>query len=191
MTMLSTSTDLLLQMDHFIHQGGIILWVILLVAFLIFGISSERVLYVLFSYPRQVKVWRQQWHRYSGVQSWSAMRIREATLAESQLQLNRLLWLLKTSVVVCPLLGLTGTVYGMIHVFDGLSFTGTGNPRLLSSGIFQATIPTMAGMLVGIIGLILRQQILRMTQKRQQQFANSLSVDVDVKTSTNNKGKPQ
>jgi biopolymer transport protein ExbB len=104
------------------------------------------------------------------------LRIRQAILASSQIELSRMLWLLKSCVVVCPLLGLTGTVAGMITVFEGLSFTGNGNPRLLSSGIFQATIPTMAGMLIGIIGMILRQQILRLTQQRQRHFAQTLLI---------------
>ncbi|MCP5207239.1 MAG: MotA/TolQ/ExbB proton channel family protein [Hahellaceae bacterium] len=165
------------QVQHFLQQGGSILWAILLVALMIFAISTERALYVLFGYPRQSKQWLQQWQSFTNNQSWMALRIRQAILASSQIELNRALWLLKSCVVVCPLLGLTGTVAGMISVFEELSFTGNGNPRLLSSGIFQATIPTMAGMLIGIIGMILRQQILRLTQKRQRSFAHSMSIE--------------
>ena len=52
-----------------------------------------------------------------------------------------------------PMIGLLGTVYGMIEVFEVLSFMGTGNPRAMSSGVAKATIPTMAGMVVALSGV--------------------------------------
>ena len=52
-----------------------------------------------------------------------------------------------------PMIGLLGTVYGMIEVFEVLSFMGTGNPRAMSSGVAKATIPTMAGMVISLFGL--------------------------------------
>lgn len=172
--------ELLLQFESFTHQGGVLLWAILLVAFIIFAISGERALYVFFTHPRQAKIWQQQWQSLPQTHTWSALRMREAMLAQSQILLNQTMWLLKSCVMVCPLLGLTGTVAGMISVFDNLSFTGSGNPRLMSSGIFQATIPTMAGMLVAIIGMVLRQQVVRLTQKKQRQFASSLAIQHQV-----------
>ena len=46
------------------------------------------------------------------------------------------------------MLGLLGTVYGMIEVFEVLAVLGTGNPRAMSTGVAKATIPTMAGMTI-------------------------------------------
>ena len=60
---------------------------------------------------------------------------------------------------MCPMIGLLGTVYGMIEVFEVLSFLGTGNPRAMSSGVAKATIPTMASMVITIISLYFRQDI--------------------------------
>ena len=57
------------------------------------------------------------------------------------------------------MIGLLGTVYGMIEVFEVLSFLGTGNPRAMSSGVAKATIPTMASMVITIISLYFRQDI--------------------------------
>jgi biopolymer transport protein ExbB len=51
------------------------------------------------------------------------------------------------------MLGLLGTVVGMIHVFDVMSVTGNGNARAMASGISKATITTMAGMVIAISGL--------------------------------------
>ena len=56
-------------------------------------------------------------------------------------------------MLILPLLGLLGTVVGMIKVFDVMTFFGTGNARLMASGVSQATIPTMAGLVAAISGL--------------------------------------
>ena len=58
-------------------------------------------------------------------------------------------------IALCPLLGLLGTVTGMIEVFDIMAITGTGNARLMASGIARATLPTMTGLFVSIVGLFL------------------------------------
>ena len=67
--------------------------------------------------------------------------------------------LLDGLIGMCPMLGLLGTVYGMIEVFEVLSFLGTGNPRAMSSGVAKATIPTMASMVITLFGLYFRQDL--------------------------------
>ena len=57
------------------------------------------------------------------------------------------------------MIGLLGTVYGMIEVFEILSFLGTGNPRAMSSGVAMATIPTMTGMVISLFGLYFYQDV--------------------------------
>ena len=53
------------------------------------------------------------------------------------------------------MLGLLGTVTGMIEVFDIMAITGTGNARAMAGGIARATLPTMTGLFVSIVGLFL------------------------------------
>jgi len=159
---------------HLFNQGGGVLWAISAVALLILLLASERLLFVSINYRQYQQNIVNKWHHRNDTHSWQAYQIREAILAESNLKLNSALWLIKICVVVCPLLGLLGTVTGMISVFDVLSYSGTGNPRLMAAGIFQATIPTMAGMIVAIIGLVLRQQVLRLVRKKQGELAQQL-----------------
>lgn len=59
-------------------------------------------------------------------------------------------------IALCPMLGLLGTVYGMIEVFEVLAVLGTGNPRAMSTGVAKATIPTMAGMTIALSGLFFK-----------------------------------
>jgi len=56
---------------------------------------------------------------------------------------------------ITPMMGLLGTVIGMIKAFNVISLSGTGNPGLVASGISEALITTAAGMLVGIPALVL------------------------------------
>lgn len=57
---------------------------------------------------------------------------------------------------VAPLLGLLGTVTGMIATFDVLAFFGTGNAKAMASGISEALITTQTGLLVSIPGLYMK-----------------------------------
>jgi len=82
-----------------------------------------------------------------------ALYIREGIISEARISMEKTVTIIKMLVALCPLLGLLGTVTGMIHVFDVMAVTGTGNARAMASGVSQATIPTMAGMVVAIAGL--------------------------------------
>jgi len=73
--------------------------------------------------------------------------------------------LLDGLIGMCPMIGLLGTVYGMIEVFEVLSFLGTGNPRAMSSGVAKATIPTMASMVITLFGLYFRQDLTQRISK--------------------------
>lgn len=77
----------------------------------------------------------------------------EASLLEEQ-SLTRGLRPLATIAQVAPLLGLLGTVTGMIIAFGEISASGTGNPGLLAGGIGQALVTTAAGLIVAIPVLI-------------------------------------
>jgi len=66
---------------------------------------------------------------------------------------RRLVWL-QTIAQVAPLLGLLGTVLGMIKVFASISLSGIGDPQVLSEGISQALITTAVGLAIGIPTLV-------------------------------------
>ena len=69
--------------------------------------------------------------------------------------LNSNLRVLGAVANITPMLGLLGTVFGMIKAFNVISQSGTGNPGLVASGISEALITTAAGMMVGIPALAL------------------------------------
>lgn len=69
-------------------------------------------------------------------------------------RLERYLSVLGTIAAIAPLLGLLGTVIGMIKVFTAIVTQGTGNPAVLAGGISEALITTAAGLTVAIPALI-------------------------------------
>jgi biopolymer transport protein ExbB len=77
----------------------------------------------------------------------------EATLEEEQ-YLAKGLRALATVAQIAPLMGLLGTVTGMIVAFQEISIQGTGNPAALADGIGQALVTTAAGLIVAIPTLI-------------------------------------
>jgi biopolymer transport protein ExbB len=69
-------------------------------------------------------------------------------------ELERFLNALGTIAAISPLLGLLGTVIGMIEAFDAITSQGVGDPRMLSGGIGEALITTAAGLIVAIPALL-------------------------------------
>ncbi len=76
-------------------------------------------------------------------------------------QLQRRLSVLGVTAAVAPLLGLLGTVTGMISTFSAITTHGTGDPHLLSDGISEALITTQLGLAVAVPALLLHTGLLR------------------------------
>jgi len=76
---------------------------------------------------------------------------------EVKYALERNLTMLGTIATISPLLGLLGTVLGMITAFTGLTETTGANPDLLASGISQALITTAFGLFIAVPGLVLHK----------------------------------
>ena len=93
------------------------------------------------------------WEGRTERRSWSAHAIRDSIISETAEKITGNLQLVQTCVALAPLLGLLGTVTGMVAVFEAMATQG-GNARSMAAGVSQATIPTMAGMIVSISGLL-------------------------------------
>lgn len=86
------------------------------------------------------------------------LRLGEAVLLEVP-RINRFLPLLKIIAAVAPLMGLLGTVTGMIVTFQAITLFGAGDPRLMAGGISQALITTVLGLCVAIPMLLLHNLV--------------------------------
>ena len=69
-------------------------------------------------------------------------------------KIERHLFWLQTVAQASPLLGLLGTVFGMIRMFGAVSLSGLGDPQILSRGISEAMLATAEGLCIGIPALV-------------------------------------
>lgn len=137
----------------FLNAGGNVLVVIFFTTIILWALIAERFYFFRTKYPILLKELEEKWMAREDKSSWTAARIRDYLISKTSSELYHNIAIIKTVVALCPLLGLMGTVTGMIAVFDVMATTGTGNARLMASGISMATIPTMAGMVAALSGI--------------------------------------
>lgn len=158
----------------FMERGGNVLWLILLTLVLLWSLIVERFMYYKNEYPVDRKNAVDEWMAREDKSSWYAHKIRQAKISEISKKLTQNISFVKMLVAMCPLMGLLGTVTGMIAVFDVMAETGTGNARMMASGISMATIPTMSGMVAALSGLYFGNLLESKVKKEQQKLADSL-----------------
>lgn len=159
----------------FLDRGGQVLWLIMFTTLLLWTFIFERYLFFTKTYPHYAENLRKKWMARSDRSSWWAYKIRDKMISEAKIELNHFIPFIKTLVALCPLFGLLGTVTGMIAVFDVMALTGTGNARMMASGISMATIPTMAGMVASLSGLYLGAQLEKKAKREARKIAESLT----------------
>jgi biopolymer transport protein ExbB len=148
-----------------LQQGGIVGYIIVAIGILGLIISAERYIGLSLS-SRQIKRQKEQPQQhnlnnplgrvlsvFTPSQPMSTetlgLKLDEAILRETP-SLEKRLLMLGLFATICPLLGLLGTVIGMIETFQSIALFGTGDPKLMSAGISQALITTGLGLIVAL-----------------------------------------
>ena len=98
------------------------------------------------------------------------LKLSEAIIKETP-KLNKLIPILKIIAVVAPLMGLLGTVTGMIQTFQMITLHGTGDPKLMAGGISTALVTTVLGLTVAI-PMVFLHTIVASRAKRVSQILN-------------------
>jgi biopolymer transport protein ExbB len=163
--------------SRFMDMGGDVLWGIALMLFLMWTLVFERILYFKNGWKTDVSRTIAIWEARGERQSWNAKQIREKLISQASMQINQYLPIIKTLVALCPLLGLLGTVTGMIEVFNIMAVTGGGDAKSMAGGVSRSTIPTMAGMVAAISGLFANTYITRNAKRQNQFLEDNLTVD--------------
>lgn len=159
----------------FFEAGGDVLWAIFAVTTLMWTFIIERLWFMSRILPGRIEQTLRAWQDLPELSNWQQSSVRRQLISEVAIEARRYLVLIKTLMAVLPLLGLLGTVTGMIQVFDVMAFTGTGNARLMADGVSAATIPTMSGLVAALSGLYLATH-LEQTADRRVQLAEDLLV---------------
>ena len=161
----------------FMDKGGDVLWLIALLLFVMWTLIFERVWYLKFGWKKDVGEVIAKWEGRAERKSWEAHQIRTMLVSQARMQINRNLPVIKTLVALCPLLGLLGTVTGMIEVFNIMAVTGGGDAKSMAGGVQQATIPTMAGMVAALSGVFANTYVTRIAQREGEFLRDNLTTD--------------
>lgn len=170
-------TDSIEAIRDFMELGGPVLRWIALTIFVMWVLIVERILFFRTTMKSLAADILEQWEARPERKSWNAHQIREALLAQFHMATHKSIPLIQTLVALCPLLGLMGTVTGMIKVFEVMAVSGSGNVRAMAAGVSQATIPTMAGMVGALSGVLLVTLLSRRAANEVEFLEDTLTMD--------------
>ena len=136
-----------------VEAGGVAVEWIFIACILMWTITFERYHFFRKRLGPEAAAMLAQWQARQDHASWTAHQIRRAMISRLNVAMNANLGILRVLVPLCPLLGLLGTVTGMLEVFDSMAARGSADARTMASGVSQAMVCTMTGLAVSITGL--------------------------------------
>jgi len=169
--------DAIEAIRDFMILGGPVLRLIAFTIFLMWVLIVERIMYFRTTMKTMASEIHDEWESRPERRSWNAQQIRELLISQFDMATNKGISMIQTFVALCPLLGLLGTVTGMISVFQVLAVSGSGNVRAMAAGVSQATVPTMAGMVGALSGVLLVTILSRRAAREVQFLEDSLTMD--------------
>ena len=170
-------SDAIEAIRDFMNLGGPVLKVIAITIFLMWVAIVERIMFFRTSMNMMSREIHDNWEGRAERRSWNALQIRELMISRFSEATNQGISLIQTLVALCPLLGLLGTVTGMISVFQVMAVSGSGNVRAMAAGVSQATVPTMAGMVGALSGVLLVTLLTRRAAREVEFLEDSLTTD--------------
>ena len=164
------------DLQAFLDRGGPVLLVIMLATFFMWGLILERVFYFRFAHKQvaadAIAEWRSRSDRKSTLAHW----VKDKLVSEVRMKAEQNVQLTKAMVALAPLHGLLGTVTGMVAVFDIMAITSGADAKAMSAGVSRATIPTMAGMVASLSGILFTSGMDRRVNRSVQQVEDAMEI---------------
>ncbi len=139
--------------NELIEGGGLFVEFILICGVVLWTLTFERIWYFTRVLPKETQATIARWRERNDHVSWCARQIRAAMISKLNASMTGPLPLMNVLVPLSPLLGLIGTVSGMLEVFDSMALRGSADARTMANGVSHAMICTMSGLAVSITGL--------------------------------------
>jgi biopolymer transport protein ExbB len=139
--------------DALVSEGGPFVLGIFLSGVVMWAIILERYVFFFSVLPRLVRKANDTWKARADHTSWCARQIRQMLISQVNAAMTSSFPIMQVLVPLSPLLGLVGTVSGMLEVFDSMALRGSADARTMASGVSTAMICTMTGLAVSISGL--------------------------------------
>ena len=160
----------------FLEAGGDVLYLIALATFIMWALIFERIWYINTEHKQDVGRALEYWEDRPERTSWHAHMIRLRLISEVNTNLNANMAFIKTLISLLPLLGLLGTVTGMVQVFEAMTYSG-GNARSMAAGVSAATIPTMSGMVATLSGVLANTFLAAEVASEESYMEDTLTMD--------------
>ncbi len=143
-----------LQAVHRMRElGGPIVDLIFIASLLMWALVIERTWYFSRVLPIEASRLLDEWNARQHRHSWASRNIRQAMISRLNGAMTSKMELLRVLVPLAPLLGLLGTVSGMLNVFDSMAARGSADARSMANGVSEAMVCTLTGLAVSISGL--------------------------------------
>jgi biopolymer transport protein ExbB len=165
------------SLQAYLASGGEVTFAIMVLAFILWGLIVERLIYWGTAHGGVARRARRAWEARKDHTSWFAAAFRQRLLSEVKQEDTQFLGAIRILTAVTPLLGLLGTVTGMVYVFDVMATTGSTNARLMAEGISRATIPTMTGLFVSVSSVMFVYWFDRFVARAQAQLHEELRTE--------------
>jgi biopolymer transport protein ExbB len=149
----SDQLPLLRGIGELARDGGVFVDWIFVCGVLMWALILERYWYFSKVLPGKISEIQARWQARSDRSSWCAWQIRQAMISRLNGSMTLGFPVMQVLVPMSPLLGLIGTVSGMLEVFDSMALRGSADARSMASGVSEAMICTMTGLAVSITGL--------------------------------------
>jgi biopolymer transport protein ExbB len=160
--------------QNLIDGGGPFVFLIFLSGVVMWTLVIERIWFFSRIFPVQTKQAIDTWNARSDHLSWCARQIRQAMISRISSAATANLLVMRTLVPLAPLLGLIGTVSGMLEVFDSMALRGSADARTMATGVSHAMFCTMSGLAVSILGLAPDYYFRRISKRETDLFADQL-----------------
>jgi biopolymer transport protein ExbB len=156
------------------NYGGGLLWVIAGISTVMWMLILERYMFFWFKARGCQGELMTRWKRHHPDDDHGRERLLEGLVKLYTEQAERGLLIVNTMTAVLPLVGLLGTVNGMIKIFEVMTLFGSGDARSMASGISEALITTMAGLMTSLSGIYFAHNLEDRAMHDAEEFRISL-----------------
>jgi len=153
----------------FFEKGGFVLYLVFAIALFLWAFLIERYVYINITFKKEKQALLDDVKNIDSENKFKD-EIKRYLLENCSKKLSSGISFINTLIIVCPLVGLLGTVTGMIEVFDVMAITGTSNVKSMANGVSMATIPTMAGMVVALSGILFEKRLEHTIKYKKQKL---------------------
>jgi biopolymer transport protein ExbB len=157
-----------------LFAAGGVLWVLLLLAVALWSLIAERYWYFLFVYPEVQEIALRRWKRYEKAELRAVRRARKQIVANVFAETHRSVDFIQSLVVVMFLLGVFGSVGGVMRVLDAQSLGGAAGQSRVAAGIVSAAVPILAAGALVLVALFFTRALRDRADRETRLLADKL-----------------